>query len=155
MKHNTSSLQFEQAIKNDSKLLTETAFMSKKIWNYTDEQMSLWTNDLTITASYIEENKVFKIFDDQNYVGFFSLVPKDEFIELDHFWFLPGNTGKEFGKMSFEFIKRLAMNNNYNTLQVYSEPNADGFYSKMGGKIIQSKESKIKDRFLSVYEFKI
>lgn len=155
MKYNTSSLQFEQAIQNDSKLLTETAFKSKKIWNYTDEQMSLWTNELTITASYIEENKVFKIFDNQNYVGFFSLVLKGEFIELDHFWFLSGNTGKGYGRKSFEFIKRMAKNNNYNTLRVYSEPNADGFYSKMGGKIIQSKESKIKGRLLNVYEFKI
>src|SRR5690606_25393761 len=102
-----------------------------------------------------EENKVFKIFDHQNYIGFFSLVLKDEFIELDHFWFLPGNTGKEYGRKSFALIKKMAKDINCSTLQVFSEPNADGFYSKMGGKIIQSKESKIKGRFLNVYEFKI
>ena len=155
MKNITVSLQFEQALQNDSKLLTETAFKSKKIWNYTDKQMSLWANELTITASYIEENKVFKILDNQNYVGFFSLVIKDKCIELDHFWFLPENTGKGYGRKSFDFIRKTAQKFNYDTLQVYSEPNVDGFYAKMGGEIIQSKESKIKGRFLNVYEFKI
>lgn len=92
------TLQFKRAKPNDSELLSETAFKSKKIWNYSDEQMNLWTNELTITDSYIKRNKVFKIFDSKNFLGFCSLVYKEKHIEIDHFWLLPENIGKEYGK---------------------------------------------------------
>ncbi|EKF55293.1 N-acetyltransferase GCN5 [Galbibacter marinus] len=148
-------LKFELASSNDSQLLTDTAFKSKGKWNYTEEQMALWTNELTITKSYIGENKVFKILDNKNYVGFFALILKDKFIEIDHFWLLPENTEKGYGMITFNFIKRTAQRLNYKILRVYSEPYVNGFYSKMGGKIIHSKESKIKGRFLDIYEFEI
>lgn len=148
-------LKFELASSNDSQLLTDTAFKSKGTWNYTEDQMALWTDELTITKSYIEENKIYKILDNKNYIGFFAFIHSDEFIELDHFWLLPENTGKGYGTITFDFIKRTAQRLNYNILRVYSEPNANGFYSKMGGKLIQSKESKIKGRFLDIYEFEI
>ncbi len=148
------TLQFKQAEQNDSELLTETAFKSKKIWSYSDEQMNLWTSELTITDSYIQKNKVFKIYDNENYVGFFSLVYKEKHLEIDHFWLLPGNTKKGYGKKSFEFIKEMASESNYKAIEVYAEPNSNGFYAKMGGKMIRKKESKIKGRFLNIYEFR-
>lgn len=153
--NNMPILKFKSASSNDSCLLTDTAFKSKRKWNYSEEQLALWTDELTITESYIRENSVFKIFDKNNYVGFFSLVKKDNYLEIDHFWLLPENTGKGYGKISFDFIQRTAQRLNYNILRVYSEPYANGFYSKMGGKIIHSKESKIKGRFLDIYEFEI
>lgn len=155
MKHNTSFIQFKPAKPTDSKLLSKTAFKSKRIWKYTDELMSLWTNELTITASYVEKNKVFKIIGNTNYIGFFSLVLKDKFIEIDHFWLLPEYTRKGYGEKVLDFIKETAKKINYKTLVVYSDPNANGFYEKMGGKIIRREESKISGRFLNAYEFKI
>lgn len=152
---NTPVLNFELASSDDSSLLTDTAFKSKRKWNYTEEQMALWTNELTITERYIKENHVFKILDKTNYLGFFSLVIKDKYIEIDHFWLLPENIQKGYGSITFDFIQQTAQRLNYNILRVFSEPHANGFYSKMGGKIVQSKESKVKGRFLDVYEFKI
>ena len=149
------TLQFKRAKPNDSELLSETAFKSKKIWNYSDEQMNLWTNELTITDSYIKRNKVFKIFDSKNFLGFCSLVYKEKHIEIDHFWLLPENIGKEYGKKTFDFIKETAKESSSNIIRVYAEPNSNGFYRRMGGKIIQRKESKIKGRFLNVYEFEV
>ena len=149
------TLQFKQAKQNDSELLTETAFKSKKIWNYSDEQMSLWTSELTITGSYIQSNKVFNIYKNENFVGFCSLVYKDTHIEIDHFWLLPENTGKGYGKKTFDFIKATAKKGSLNIIMVYAEPNSNGFYIKMGGKLIQRKESKIKGRFLNVYKFEV
>lgn len=155
MKYNTSLIQFKSAKPTDSELLSQTAFRSKAIWNYSDEQLNLWIEELTITASYIEKNSVFKITEDSNYLGFFSLVFKDGIITIDHFWLLPGNTGKGYGRKVFDYIKEIAKEIEYKTLVVCSDPNANGFYEKMGGKIIRSNESKVKGRFLNTYEFEI
>ena len=152
---NKPLLQFEQALPEDAPQLTETAFSSKRKWNYTDQQMALWTIDLTITKSYIRDHRVFKIVDHNNYIGFFALVIKGNYIELDHFWLLPENTEKGYGRMTFEFILQICQRLDYKILKVFSEPYANGFYKKMGGKIVQSKESKIKERFLDVYEFEV
>lgn len=155
MENHYLSIQFKKAQPNDSKLLSKTTFESKKMWNYTDDQMNLWIEELTITEPYIEENIVFKIFDNDKYIGFFSLVAKEEFIEIDHFWLLPKNTRKGYGGKTFNFIKKMAKELDYDILEVYAEPNANKFYEKIGGKKIRSKESKIKGRFLDVYEIKI
>lgn len=74
-------------------------------------------------------------------------------IEIDHFWLLPESTGKGYGRALFAFTVQTTKKLNYTVLRVYSEPNADGFYKKMGGKIIRKQESKIKGRFLSVFKF--
>lgn len=152
---NTNRLQFYEANPRDSELLTKTAWKSKKVWNYSDEQMDLWTDELTISESYIIKNRVFKIFNGENYVGFFSLVRYDSYLELDHLWLLPGNMRKGYGQKVFEFIKETAKEMKCLLIEVYAEPNSNGFYAKMGGKIIRKKESKIKDRFLNVYEFRV
>lgn len=149
------NLHFIPAQPSDATLLTKTALSSKRIWQYTDAEMELWTDDLTITASYIQKNQVFNIFDGETFIGFFSLVFDDESAELDHFWLLPENIMKGYGRKTFEFIIELLKKNNYHLLEVYSEPNSDDFYKKMSGKIIRRKESKIKNRFLNVFEFKI
>lgn len=150
-----AAITFESAKPADAKLLTETSFTSKRMWNYTDAQMRLWTDDLTITTSYIKENKVFKIFHSKVYTGFFSLVVQDKWIEIDHFWLLPAHTGKGYGSSAFAFIKNAARQWNCRVLKVCADPYAEGFYIKMGGEVIHRKESKIKGRLLTVYAFYI
>lgn len=153
--NNKHLLQFEQASHEDASLLTETAFSSKRKWKYTDAHMAFWTTDLTITEAYIRDHNVFKIVHHNTFIGFFALVIKGNYIELDHFWLLPENTGKGYGRISFEFILQICQRLNYKILKVFSEPYANGFYKKMGGKIVQSKESKIKGRFLNLYQFEV
>lgn len=149
------SIAFQQAHPTDAGILTETAVRSKKMWDYTDEEMDLWTDELTITTAYIAKNEVYKIFDSKKHIGFISLIRKDGFLEIDHFWLLPENTGKGYGRAVFNFIVQIAKTLNYNRISVYSEPHADGFYKKMGGTILQKQESKIKGRFLSIFEFSL
>lgn len=148
-------LHFNRATEKDSELLSNTAFQSKKHWKYSKEQMKLWKEELTISKSYVSENKVFIINDGQMYVGFIALVFKKDYIEIDHFWLVPEFIGKGMGTEIFRFIKKVGIENGYKFLQLTSEPHANGFYSKMGGKIIHSKESKIKNRFLCVFEFEL
>jgi len=155
MTNDSLAIRFERAVQNDADLLTKNTFKSKRIWGYTDEQMERWKDELTITPAYIAKNKVYKIFHETQYLGFISLLAKRTFIEIDHFWLLPKSTGKGYGRTIFAFIVQTEKEMNFNRIKVYSEPNADGFYRKMGGEIVHRIESKIKGRFLAVFEFRI
>src|SRR5690625_6564815 len=103
------------------------------MWGYSQKQMNLWGNELTITTTYIAKNKVYKIFHKTQYLGFISLVAKKTFIEIEHFWLLPKSAGKGYGRATFAFIVQTAKKRNYNVIKVFSDPNADGFYRKMDG----------------------
>jgi GNAT superfamily N-acetyltransferase len=148
-------LYYIPATYQDCDLLTTTALQSKRYWNYPDELMQLWKDDLTIDANYIWGNSVVKVFDDNEFIGFFSLVEIEAGIEIDHFWLVPNNIRKGYGKVIFAYIKEYVKKMNKTRVELTADPNAKIFYEKMGGVRIRSFESKVKGRSLDVYEFQI
>lgn len=148
-------LYYIPATYKDCDLLTTTALQSKRYWNYTEELMQLWRDDLTIDENYIGGNSVVKVFDDNEFIGFFSLAEIEEGIEIDHFWLVPNNIKKGYGKVIFAYIREYVKKMNKTRIELTADPNAKIFYEKMGGKLVRSFESKVKGRYLDVYEFQI
>ena len=75
--------------------LTEISFVSKKYWNYSDEWMEIWKDDLTITENFITNNYVYHLENDANeIVGFYAFVKFDNYIELDSLFVSPEYIGK-------------------------------------------------------------
>ena len=56
-----------RAQKNDAKHLTELTLRSKNYWNYGEQQIEEWKEELTISEDYIEENEIFQLinYEDQ------------------------------------------------------------------------------------------
>jgi GNAT superfamily N-acetyltransferase len=149
-------LLYIDAIAEDAELLSLTAKSSKKIWGYSDELMLLWKEDLEVAKDYIFENKVVKVYNLEKYVGFFAVKSlENENAEIDHLWITPKNVKQNYGREIFQFIKSYVASIGSKKLTVIAEPNAKGFYEKMGGKIIGRFESIINGRFLDIYEFSI
>lgn len=149
------NLEYIAAVPEDSELLSKTAVDSKKIWGYPDELIQLWKTDLEVTPNYILKNTVVKVFDGEKFIGFFALKTEEENTELDHLWLTPGNTRQNYGRMMFEYIRLYLSSIEVEKMTLLAEPNAKGFYDKMGGEVIGEFESKLSGRFLDIYEFKI
>lgn len=145
-------LNFEQANPSETEQLSKIAHISKQIWGYSDEQLASWESDLTLTADYIAKNHVFKIFAQNELIGFYVIV-EGENIEVDHLWLLPQHIRKGFGSRIFEHIRQSVATLGKSIFRLVAEPNAKGFYDKMNGVAINSFESKIPGRFLEIYEF--
>jgi len=148
-------LNYQKAIVCDAEILTEIAHSSKRFWIYTDEQMSLWKEDLTITENYLSNNLVYKVYNENKLIGFYALKFDDSenCYEIDHFWLTPENIKKGFGRHIFKnAVSQLSVL--YQTkFFLVAEPNAIGFYEKMNGRKIKSMQSKIPGRTLDIYEF--
>ncbi len=149
-------LIYIKASAEDHTLLTETSYISKKNWGYTDELMRLWESDLQVNEEYILHNKVVKVFAESDYIGFFALkAGNGKSIEIDHLWLLPGEQHKGYRRMIFQYIFSYMRSNGYNKATLIAEPHAKGFYDKMGGKITGQFQSKISGRFLDIYEYEL
>lgn len=149
-------LEFINAAAQDAVLLSETALASKKFWGYTDDLLDLWREDLEISSDYIAQNKTVKVYADGTFIGFYALKSADESqVELDHLWLKPEKINKGYGRLLFNHLLHQLATEGFDRMTLVAEPHAIGFYQKMGGSVISKFESKIKGRFLDIYEFKL
>ena len=152
----SAPLTFTYAVSTDSGLLTSTAFASKKVWGYSDEFMSLWKQELEISEDYISKNTVVKVFHADDFIGFFALkATGNNTVEIDHLWLLPNKIKSGFGKQIFQQIREVLRQQGHQKVWLVAEPNAKGFYDKMGGRVTGQFESKVSGRFLDIYEFEV
>jgi N-acetylglutamate synthase-like GNAT family acetyltransferase len=118
--------------------------------------MLLWKIDLEITKDYILQNKVVKVFDAENFIGFFAVIAdKENNAVIDHFWIKPEMIKQNYGREIFSYVTKYISSSGYKRLTLIAEPNTKGFYEKMGGEITGQFESLISKRYLDVYEFPI
>lgn len=145
-------LTYTNASAEDALLLTEIAINSKKHWGYPDDWMCLWLPELEITADYISDNIVTKVYEKDVLIGFFALVKTaPDTSSLDHMWLIPGKIGAGLGRIIFDKITQQAYTAGYREISITADPNANGFYEKMGAKLKESVPTSIPGRFLNVY----
>lgn len=125
-------MKIRKASTEDHPQLTALAHESKRHWGYPDNWISHWKDALTITPEYIEVNQVFVAEDDERIIGFYALVVSDNRAELDHMWVSPDHLGTGVGKALFVHAMRSAKGQNLSEVEILSDPNAEGFYQKMG-----------------------
>lgn len=147
-------LSYKDADVSDGDLLTDTAFRSKKHWGYPDEWMQAWKPELKVDEAYISQNDVVKIYRHNIFIGFLAIkFHSESSAEIDHLWLLPEYINHGFGRYIFGYILNRIAQKGLHKATLVAEPNAKGFYEKMGGTVIGRHASKISGRFLDIYEF--
>ena len=118
--------------------------------------MDLWKTDLEVSQEYILKNEVVKVYERNRFIGFYGIkfTNKDE-AEIDHLWLLPEKIRQGLGRLIFNHIFVCLKSKKYKKATLVAEPNAKGFYEKMGGIVIGQHQSKVSGRFLDIYEFQI
>ena len=136
---------------DDHQILSEITKASKAYWGYSKEQMEKWDEELTIHSDYIKKNIVFKLLENYNVIGYYSLEDQSgNLVKLENLFILPEHIGKGFGEylMDHAFLKAIELG--YEEMILESDPNASLFYEKLGFEIIGKKETSIKDRYMPV-----
>ncbi|QOG00950.1 GNAT family N-acetyltransferase [Flavobacterium sp. MDT1-60] len=148
-------MTIEKAINTDHQILTQITRKSKAFWGYSEEQIEIWSEFLTITSSYIDANPVYKLSVEDQIVGYYSFFNQDEkTIKLDNLFVLPEYIGKGLGRLLMEHFL-FNIKTNANTITLNSEPNAEPFYSKLGFVKVGEIETSIKDRYMPIMELTI
>lgn len=154
------------AVANDSEGLTQISFAAKRYWNYPEQYFEVWQEELTITPSYIRDNTVYVAENGGQVIGYFSLVEvKEDFwagtvfvnegIWLEHIFILPEYIGKGIGSKLIAFLKIKCVEMKIDKVNIFSDPNAKGFYDKLGACYISESLSSIPGRAVSLYTLHI
>ncbi len=123
--------------------LTKIALDAKSHWGYPEHWIKHWEADLTITPQFINDNQVFVFEDGGEIRGFYALCLNQNDAELEHMWVAPEYIGTGIGKELFLDAMDRAATLNVDEVQLTADPNAAGFYERMGAKKIGEANSTI------------
>ena len=123
--------------------MTEIAHDAKRHWGYPEHWINHWQNDLTISPDFIAGNEVYVAESAGELLGFYALIIRKEKAELDHMWVAPAHIGTGVGKELFLHAMQRAARKNVSEVEILSDPNAEGFYRKMGAHRIGETASEI------------
>jgi ribosomal protein S18 acetylase RimI-like enzyme len=112
--------------------LSRIAFAAKAHWGYPERWMELWRPQLTFGADYFEQYESWAAIDGTEPVAFYTLQEKNGHAWLENLWVLPAYMGQGVGAALFRHAVDLARQRGYKKLQLEADPNATGFYRKMG-----------------------
>lgn len=145
-------MEIRRAHPTEAAGLTEIAVAAKRHWNYAEELMQLWYDSLRVTPTRIEQQAIYVATEDDEVIGFYALIPtpEPEVYELDDLWIRPDYIGQGIGKQLFAHAVALARAQGGATLQLVAEPNASGFYQKMGMIKVGERPSQPAGRVLEV-----
>lgn len=116
----------------EADVLTQIALSAKAHWGYPERWMEIWTPQLTFSPEYFEENESWVAIMENRPIAFYTLQDKDGIAWIENLWVLPEYMGQGVGKQLFLDTISRARGMGYKTLQLEADPNAVGFYEKMG-----------------------
>lgn len=112
--------------------LTEVAHAAKRHWGYPEEWIALWSDELTVRRRYLVQHRV-RVVRDAGILGWCATSRDEKGIGwLDACWVRPASAGRGIGRLLVEDAVRIAGNLGASALQVIADPNAVGFYEKLG-----------------------
>lgn len=135
-------MQIVCARPEDADALTEIAFAAKRHWGYPERWIQSWRDVLTVTPALVAANPTFSAIEDHRVVGFSSLTAEPR-PDLTHLWVLPSAMGRGVGRALFERAVRHGRVLGFSEIQIEADPNAEGFYRRMGAKRVGTNVTEI------------
>ncbi len=116
----------------------------------------MWRQDLAVDEGYIDRHSVYVAVIDRDAVGFVAVAQTGETeAELEHMWVLPAVMGQGAGRALLDRALRFCREEGIVYLLVASDPNAAGFYEKLGAVHHGRINSTPAPRTLPVLRFEI
>ena len=132
-----------RATPEEASTLTTIALEAKRYWGYPEHWIKHWESDLTISADFIRKHHVYVAEVEGEIRGFYALCVTGDSAELEHLWVTPASIGTGVGKELFLDAMEKAAALAVRDVEISSDPNAAGFYKRMGATQIGEVESPI------------
>jgi GNAT superfamily N-acetyltransferase len=148
-----------RALPSEAAVLTALAMRSKAHWGYDAAFMERAAAAMVIAAELLEGATAFVAQGEQGereVLGFYVLGLENGVPTLRDLWIEPSAIGKGVGRRLWMHMLGEARGLGYRAVRMVSEPNAQGFYAKMGARTVGAVESPVvKGRVLPVMEIAV
>ena len=129
-------IEIRRAKPEEANTLSEIAHAAKRHWKYPETWIEQWREDLTISPDFVREHEMFVAVVDTQIAGCCALVMTDGRAEIEHMWIRPEYMGGGVGRALFDHARARAEESGANVLELSADPNAEGFYERMGAQRI-------------------
>jgi len=137
------NVQIRRAKPEEAGILTEIAHAAKRHWGYPENWIQHWQADLTITPEFINDNEMYVAMNGDEIAGCCAIAFSESLAELEHMWIRPEHMGTGVGRALFLYVKKRAADLKIPALELSADPNAEGFYERMGATRIGEVRSEI------------
>jgi ribosomal protein S18 acetylase RimI-like enzyme len=126
------------ANRDDAPRLTALAREAKAHWGYPAAWLEAWRDALTITPDYIDRHTVLVASSESepgSVIGMCALEDHGDHWELAHLWVAPNAHGRGVGRALVKRALAIAARRRPGSVvRVESDPNAAGFYRRLGAR---------------------
>jgi GNAT superfamily N-acetyltransferase len=138
-----STCTIREARVEELEALSALCLRSKAHWGYDADFMARCVPVMRLTPERIEgRHRVAEA--DGRAAGFALLAPlKDGRVDLDLFFVEPKYIGSGVGRALFASIVDLARSLGFKIIEIVADPNAEGFYSRLGAVRVGVAESEV------------
>lgn len=137
------TIKIRRSSPDEAATLTTIALEAKRHWGYPEHWIKHWESDLTVTDDFIRDNHVYVAEADGEIRGFYALCVSGDKAELEHMWVTPAFIGTGVGKELFLDAMERAAALEVRDVEISADPNAAGFYERMGATQIGEVDSPI------------
>jgi GNAT superfamily N-acetyltransferase len=134
----------------EADLLREIAIAAKSHWGYDQTWVRQWVEGGGFSEEALRAREIYVAEIDEIPVGWASSVPKGDVCWLDDLWIDPMWIGKGVGSRLWRYVAQRAFDLGAVRMEWEAEPNAIGFYEKMGGSYLRDGGSSEWGRVLPV-----
>ena len=150
-------LESQDAKTEDLKQINQLIRLSKAHWGYDREFMDHFMEKFGCTKEYLKSAITKIYFINNELIAIYSFsTHSDGLFELDYFLIHPDYIGKGLGRELWHACCTTAQGVGKDEFILWSDPNAENFYLKMGcDKIGTRKSPLLENRYAPILKFKI
>jgi ribosomal protein S18 acetylase RimI-like enzyme len=116
----------------DERRLRAIAAAAKGYWGYDADRVAAWAAALELSSAGEAKEELYVAELGGRVVGWLALLQTGDVCVLDHLWVEPPSFGMGIGSDLFAFAAARARQIGASRLELEAEPNAIGFYQKVG-----------------------
>lgn len=120
--------------------LRDIAFHAKSHWGYDRDMVREWTTTGDFAPEAMARKDIFVAEVAGQAVGWAAVFPKGDVCWLDDLWVEPGWMGRGIGARLFRHAAEHGRRQGAQRMEWEAEPNALGFYERMGGCYLRDSE---------------
>lgn len=124
-------MPIRRARPDEADVLSALARRAKAYWGYHAEFMDRVAAAMTLAPADVEADQVWVLEDGPDMVGFHRVLLGDP-AEVEDLWVEPDAMGNGHGRCLFEHALGVARATGASALELDADPNAVGFYERMG-----------------------
>ena len=138
-----TALRIRRARAAEAPELTELSLRSKALWGYDAAFLARCRIAMQVKEANIDKQPHYVAEVDGQVAGFYGFEPLPDGVGLDYMFVDPDFVGRGVGRALMDHAVALARELGHDSLTIVADPNAEGFYRRMGAQRIGSQASDV------------